>query len=146
MKIKYFLFAIITVSFISCAPLKINQYTKEGKIQKRDGKWVETNPTEQGDFVSKGRYKMGNKVGVWKTNIDGVKFQREAFRRDLIKTKVFHPNGIVKIKGQSTTETTDDYIHWFYKGDWKHYNENGKLIYIKKYHQGKPLDSISYQN
>ena len=142
---KYFLFAI-TVSFISCAPVKINQYTKEGKIQKRDGKWIETNSTEQGNYVSKGKYRTGTKVGIWKTNINGIQFQKDAYRKDLIKTKIFHSNGKVKIKGQSTTETTDNYIHWFYNGDWKHYNENGKLIYIKEYHRGKPLDSISYQN
>ena len=27
----------------------------------------------------------------------------------------------------------------------KYYNEKGKLIFIKKYNKGKPLDSISYQ-
>jgi hypothetical protein len=33
--------------------------------------------------------------------------------------------------------------HWYYYGDWKYYNENGKLLYIKKYNQGKKIDSIS---
>ncbi len=145
MKIKYFLFAI-TFIFVSCVPVGINQYIKDGKIQKRDGKWIETNATEEGEFVSKGKYKKGEKVGVWKTNIDGVKFQKEVYRKKLIKTRIFHPNGKVKVKGQSTTEITDDYIHWFYTGDCKHYNEKGILIYIKKYSKGKPLDSVSYQN
>lgn len=144
MRSQYFLLLML-VSLMSCVPAKFNQYSKEGRIQKRDGKWIETNSTEQGDLVSKGKYKKGEKVGVWKTNNDGVKFQKEVYRKKLIKTRIFHPNGKVKVKGQSTTEITDDYIHWFYTGDWKHYNENGKLIYIKKYNRGKPADSISYQ-
>lgn len=145
MKSKYFLLMMM-VSFVSCVPAKFNQYSKEGKLQKREGKWIEMNSTEQGDLISKGKYKKGVKVGVWKTNIDGVKYQKEVYRRDLIKTKIFHPNGKIKIKGKSTTEVADDYIHWFYTGDWKHYNEKRKLIYIKKYKRGKPIDSISYQN
>lgn len=142
---KYFLLSL-TISIISCAPSKINQYIKEDKIQKREGKWVETNATEQGNYVSKGKYRKGIKVGVWKTNINGIQLQKDAYRNDLIKTKIFQSNGKLKIKGQSSTEITDDYIHWFYNGDWKHYNEKGKLIYIKRYYRGKPLDSISYQH
>ncbi|QOW10021.1 hypothetical protein Q73A0000_06415 [Kaistella flava (ex Peng et al. 2021)] len=132
------------VSVVSCGPARINQYVKEDKIQKRNGKWIETNSTEQGDFVSKGKYRKGNKVGVWFTSIDNTNYQKDVYRKDIIKTRIFHPNGKTKIKGQSTTEVTDDFIHWFYSGDWKHYNEKGKLIYIKKYNRGKPLDSISY--
>lgn len=145
MKIKYFLFAI-TFIFVSCVPVEINQYIKDGKIQKRDGKWIETNATEEGEFVSKGKYIKGDKVRVWRTYIDNEIYQKDVYRKDLIKTKIFHPNGRIKIKGHSTTEITDDYIHWFYTGDWKYYNEKGKLIYIKKYSKGKPLDSVSYQN
>ena len=145
MNLKYFLLSL-TISLVSCAPVKINQYVKEDKIQKRDGKWVESNSTEQGNYVSKGKYRKGIKVGVWKTSINGMQFQKDAYRKDLIKTKIFHPNGKVKIKGQSKTEITDDYTHWFYVGDWKHYNEKGKLIYIKKYNRGKPADSVSYQH
>lgn len=143
MYFKYFLLAL-TISLVSCVPIKINQYVKEGKIQKRDGKWIENNPTEQANFVSKGKYRKGNKVGVWRTSVHDEKYQKDVYGKNLIKTKIFYPGGKIKVKGQSSTEITDDFIHWFYDGDWKYYDKQGKLIYIKKYHKGKPLDSIPY--
>ncbi|QBO59463.1 toxin-antitoxin system YwqK family antitoxin [Chryseobacterium salivictor] len=142
MKINYFLL-LITVSLVSCVPGKSNQYIKEAKIQKRNGKWVETNSTEQGDFVSKGKYRKGDKVGIWRTFIDDKIDQKEVYRKDKIKTQFFYPNGKIKIKGQSTTEVADNFIHWYYHGDWKYYNEKGKLIYIKKYDKGNKTDSIA---
>ncbi len=130
---------------MSCAPAKVNQYIKVDKVQIRDGKWKENVSTEHGDLVSIGKYRKGNKVGVWRSTLENNIYQKERYRKTFIKTKFYHPNGKIKIKGQSTTEITDDYIHWFYTGDWKHYDENGKMIYIKKYIKRKPSDSISVQ-
>ena len=144
MNIKY-IFLLFICTLLSCVPTKVNQHIKDGKVQKREGKWIESNATEHGIFVSKGKYKKGLKIGVWRTFIDHKIDQKEIYQKEVIKTKFFHPNGKVKKKGQSTTEVTDEYIHWYYNGDWKYYNEKGKLIFIKKYNKGKPLDSISYQ-
>lgn len=145
MQRKYFLLLII-VCAVSCSPAKINQYVKEDKVKKRNGKWIETNVTEQGEYISTGKYKKGVKVGVWRTLVDHQMYQKDVYGKDLIKTKIFYPTGKIKTRGQSTTEVGNDFIHWFYTGDWKYYNELGKLIYIKKYQAGKPSDSISYQN
>jgi hypothetical protein len=34
--------------------------------------------------------------------------------------------------GKNKSKTNDKYAHWFYFGDWN-FNEDGKLITIKKY-------------
>ncbi|MDI5888981.1 hypothetical protein [Flavobacterium yafengii] len=39
-------------------------------------------------------------------------------------------------------ETSDKYAHWFYFGDWNFFNEDGKLITIKKYNNGESLSEI----
>ena len=33
--------------------------------------------------------------------------------------------------------------NWYYYGDWKCYDENGKLETIKKYDNGKKTDSVA---
>lgn len=128
----------------SCTPTKINQYVKEGKVQHRDGRWVENYTNDEGELTAHGHYKKGRKVGVWNTFLQSHKFQKEVFRRDRSKTKFYHPNGRIKVRGQSKTETTDNFIHWYYAGDWKYYDDHGRLMYVKKYNKNQSADSISY--
>ena len=61
-------------------------------------------------------------------------------------TKLYHLNGKIMEKGQSKLDVSDVQRHWYYFGDWKYYDEKGKLKYIKKYANGKKIDSISFQN
>ena len=138
-----FYFIVLIFGFVSCGSSKVNQYVKEENARKRDGFWVQNYSADQGEIISKGKYKNGEKVGVWKTSLNGVRLQREAHRRNLIKTKIFYPNGKLKEKGNSITEITDEFRHWHYNGKWKYFDENGKLIYIKTYSKGAKVDSIS---
>ncbi|NMR34011.1 hypothetical protein HIO71_07275 [Chryseobacterium aquaticum] len=46
--------------------------------------------------------------------------------------------------GQSKMDVSKNERHWYYFGDWKSYNEKGNLQYIKKYEDGKKVDSISF--
>ncbi|QDP86366.1 hypothetical protein FNJ88_12690 [Chryseobacterium sp. SNU WT5] len=142
MKRNYLLLLLI-FGITSCSISKINQYVKDGKVQRREGRWVEENSSEEGIFISKGRYRDGEKIGIWRTSLNGNRYQREAFRKDLIKTKFYYPNGRIKEKGQSKMERDDDFRHWFYMGDWTHYNKSGQLMYIKTYHKDKKADSVA---
>lgn len=142
MKLQFCSILLVT-AFISCGSSEVNHYIKDGNARKRDGFWLENNSTDRGEIISKGKYKNGEKVGVWKTSLNGVRLQREAYRRNLIKTKVFHSNGKIKEKGNSITEITDEFRHWHYNGKWKYFDENGKLNYIKTYSKGTKVDSIS---
>lgn len=131
------------LSLCTCAPVKYNQYVKDGKLQKRDGYWKEPSSSEAGEFITKGKYKYGEKIRVWKTTLNGKPYQKEVYHGNLIKTKFYHPNGKVKQQGNSKMEITDNLRHWFYEGEWRYFNEKGKLIYIKNYHQGQKADSIN---
>ena len=47
-------------------------------------------------------------------------------------------------KGMSKVDISTNERHWYYFGDWKYYDEQGNLKYIKKYDKGKKVDSLSF--
>ena len=145
MKIKIISLLVIVVFFNSCSK-KINQYVVlENKTQKRNGKWKEVDINKKDTLVTFGKYKLGEKVGVWKTTFNGKIYQKEKIRNDISKITTFYPNGKIMEKGQTKLEITPDLRHWFYFGNWQYFSNDGKLEYIKKYHQGQKIDSISYK-
>ena len=143
--LKNILLTLLSVFvFVSCQT-KTNQYIKiSDKVQKRHGKWKEEYPTEEGTLIATGRYKMGEKVGVWKTYLEDKLYQTEKIRRKKIKMFVYHKNGNIMERGQSKLDISENERHWYYFGDWKFYDENGNLKYIKKYTYGKKIDSVSF--
>lgn len=143
--LKNFLLTLLSILvFVSCQT-KTNQYIKiSDKVQKRHGKWKEEYPTEEGTLITKGRYKMGEKVGVWKTFVGDKLYQKEKIGRKKTKMFVYHRNGNIMERGQTKLDISETERHWYYFGDWKFYDENGKLKYIKKYTDGKKIDSVSF--
>lgn len=136
-------FLLVFVVFVSCKT-KINQYIKDDKkISRRDGRWKEEYSADEGTLLATGKYRRGEKIGVWKMTLDGRRYQKDVIRKEITKTKRYFPNGRIMEKGKSKLEISDRERHWFYGGPWKYYNENGKLLYIKVYHQGQKIDSIS---
>ncbi|MBS1550129.1 MAG: hypothetical protein JSS94_09760 [Bacteroidetes bacterium] len=94
---------------------------------------------------STGKYKYGTKIGKWKSTLNEKIYQIDRIKNDITKTKFYYyANGKVKQMGQSRLEVTANESHWYYFGDWKYFNEKGKLLYLKKYADGKKIDSISY--
>lgn len=129
---------------VSCKT-QINQYIKdENKVNKRHGRWKEEYSSGDGKMVAAGRYKKGEKVGLWKTYLDNQLFQKDKIKNHITKTKVYHQNGKLMEQGQSRLDITKNERHWYYFGDWKYFDENGNLMYIKKYADGKKIDSISF--
>lgn len=130
----------------SCQTKKLNQYIRlSDKTKKRHGKWREEYSADGGTLTAVGKYKKGEKVGVWKTSFQNKPYQRDKIRKNMTKTKLYYPNGNIMERGQSRLDISDDQRHWYYYGDWKYYDENGKLKYIKKYADGKKIDSVSFR-
>lgn len=143
---NFVLISLISTIFASCKTKEINQYVKvENKWQKRQGKWKEEYSSDQGMLIAVGNYKMGEKIGIWKTTFEDKLYQKDKIRKNVTKTKLYHPNGKIMEKGMSKLDITDVQRHWYYFGDWKYYDDKGKLRYIKKYADGKKMDSISFQ-
>ncbi len=142
---KFSLLIPILLVQLSCHT-KINQYKEISKIQKqRDGKWIEKDSVGNAEFVMKGKYKKGEKIGVWKTYRNGKLYQKDKIKDSITITKVYFPNGKLMEKGQSKQIVTNNLRHWFYSGNWKYYDESGKLQYIKKYQDNNIVDSISFK-
>jgi len=70
-------------------------------------------------------------------------YQKDKTQNGVTKTKIFHPYGRIMEKSQSRLDVTENGRHWYYYGDWKYYDENGKLETIKKYDNGKKTDSVA---
>ena len=143
---RNFYFKLIILSFfVSCISktTKINQYAKdENGVRQRNGVWEETYTSDIGELVGKGKFKNGEKVGLWVTTYQGKVYQKERFKKDFCKVKIYHENGKISERGQTKTMKSDNSRHWFYDGAWKIYNEKGKHIFTRIYKQGTPLDSI----
>ncbi|SHM06764.1 hypothetical protein [Chryseobacterium polytrichastri] len=143
MKIR-FLFFLGFLVLVSCTT-KMNQYIKDqNKVNKRHGKWREEYSADEGTLVAIGKYKLGEKVGTWKTFLNQKMYQKDKVRKDITKTKKYYSNGNIMERGQSKLDISKTERHWYYFGEWKYYDNQGKPLYMKIYEQGKKADSISY--
>lgn len=141
---KNIIVTLLAVLFVSCQTKKINQYIKSpDNSQKRHGKWIEEYPVENGTLVGVGKYKNGEKIGVWRTTFHGKKYQKDKIRKSVIKTKFYHPNGKIMQKGKSRLDISDAERHWYYFGKWKYFDEKGKLERVRNYGGVQKNDSIS---
>ncbi len=128
---------------LSCST-KMNQYLKTDKnVQLRDGRWIEKERDPYGEYISKGRYIKGEKTGRWKTVYQGRKYHQEKFRKGYSVVKFYHPNGKLMETGRTETKILPQERIWQKTGNWKYYDDTGKLLLIKKYFDGQPIaDSI----
>lgn len=123
-----FIFTIfILISLLSCKP-KINQTVNNFP----EGKWITTDTL---DFIytTKGKYRKGIEVGIWKSFNNGKLVKKEKFKKNLCKTTFYFPNGKKQKQGYTKLVLEDSLLHWFYFGKWSFYNRNGKLDSIKNY-------------
>lgn len=134
-----------TIFLLIACTSNINQYKTIGKMNYRNGKWVEKDSVVDGLYVSKGKYKIGDKIGVWKTYFNNKLYQKDKTKDSLIKTKTYFTSRKLRQKGQSKLIKTDTTVHWYISGTWKYYNEKRHLLYEKTYHLIQKPDSISYQ-
>lgn len=132
------LLLIFMFSFSGCKT-KINQV--ENNLQ--EGKWV-TIDTLDYPYIAKGKYHKGIEIGTWKYFNNGKLERKERYKKDKCLTKYYYPNGKLKQKGYTRLVNNLKEVHWFYFGEWYNYDEDGKLIKIDTYADGKMIatDSI----
>ncbi|MEC3876789.1 hypothetical protein [Chryseobacterium salviniae] len=141
---KKYIILLLILSLVSCKT-KINQYIKdENNVNKRNGRWKEEYSSDEGILTAFGKYKKGEKVGIWKTYFNGKLNEKNKIKNTITKTKKYFPNGKLMEIGQSKINVSKNERHWFYFGDWKYYDQKGNLRYIKKYTDGKKMDSVSF--
>ncbi|PWA11247.1 toxin-antitoxin system YwqK family antitoxin [Flavobacterium laiguense] len=123
---------------IGCKSTPINQKINK----KREGLWVEQYEIDSSKYKSIGKYKNGDPVKKWRYYLNGKIIMREKYKDDYcIRTK-YHQNGKVESKGKTRLDNNEKHPHWFYTGDWKFFDEEGKPIQIKKYDDGKLISEV----
>ena len=135
---------LIIIPMVSCSsPKAINQYHKLPNGNKeRVGYWIEKESDESGEYLSKGNYEDGVKIGVWKTTLQGKRYHQEKIKKGIAKVKYFHPNGRLMEKGNTQFLNTESFVSWEKIEDWKYYDDKGKLKEIRTFAKKKRLDSI----
>lgn len=142
---KYFYLILISLIFIGCG---IN---KRDKNKLKHGLWITLKKTFEGNVKTRGRYKHGEAIGTWTTKINDTLSEKDKIKmvkNDTIKkyfayhifSKTYYPNGKIYESGESM-QTIDNAEmserHWYKFGQWNRYDENGKIILIKYYQEGK---------
>ena len=128
------LLSFITVLLAAgCKTAPINQKINK----KKEGKWVIIYNQDSIEYRSLEFYKNDEPIKKWKSYINGKKYKTEKYKNGVCLLKIYHQNGKIESKGKTKLESNNENSHWFYFGDWKFYDENGKLISIKKYKNGE---------
>lgn len=113
---KLFMFFFLTL--ISCKN-EVNQYqTVRKNVKLKTGKWVEKDDYPDQKYVSIGKYKKGEKTGVWKVYLNGALYQKDKFKDSITRTKFYYPDGKILKKGVSKTIEDHQTILWYYHGKW----------------------------
>jgi antitoxin component YwqK of YwqJK toxin-antitoxin module len=129
--ITFFLLLLLA----SCKTAPINQKADKKKV----GLWIEQEEIDSISYKSIGKYKNGDPVKKWRYYTNNKINKKEIYRKNKCIVIYYYPNKKIQSKGQTRTTTDSIETHWFYDGVWKYYDENGKLITIRKYENGNPI-------
>ena len=130
----YFVFAITLILLGSC---KVNRF-KDGL---RTGLWINDN-AEDG-FKSRGRYKKDREKGVWKYFYNDTLYQKDKYSGNNARVRLYHRNQKVSARGKTQIEFDGKMAHWYYNGDWKYFDPEGKLVRIVTYEKGDRIAEVA---
>jgi hypothetical protein len=103
----------------------------------RDGKWITTDSIESNMYKYVEKYNKGREVKTWKTYKNNNIFKKEKYKKHVCEVTYFGENKKIISKGQTKIKDSGNESHWFYFGEWKYYNNKGKLILLKNYENGE---------
>ena len=135
MKKYTFLICLVFLAITSCKPRLTNQTINK----KREGLWIEKYSLDSARYKSIGRYKNDEPIKKWRYYLDGKIIKKEKYKARFCKTRLYHKNGRLQSKGKTVLDTSGKYPHWYYDGEWKSYNNDGKLLSRRMYGEGQLL-------
>lgn len=138
MKYFYLLFIVGCISLVSCSTNKTINGLKCGK-------WITYDTINKESYKYIAYYRKGKEIKTWKTFKNNKIYKKEKNKSLNCFITYYHNNGKIAIEGQAKTIEEDKITHWYYYGDWKYFNENGKLIEIKKYEEGELKSEIEIE-
>jgi antitoxin component YwqK of YwqJK toxin-antitoxin module len=124
------IFAALLLILIGC---KTNQI----KNKKREGFWVELYEQDTSKYKSKGYYQASDPKKTWRYYLNGKLIKKEKYKLGICNTTFYFKNGKIESQGQTNLSETTTETHWFYNGNWRYYDEKGKLTCIRNYNNGE---------
>ena len=142
MKKLALLLSFVFLWLSSCKTNLINQ-----KIdRKKEGVWIEKYSLDSAQYKSIGKYRNDEPIKKWNYYQNSVLIKSEKYRRKYCLTRFYHLNGTIQSKGKTFLDSSTQYAHWYYSGNWKFYNEKGKLIAKRFYEKGNLVSETIVQN
>jgi len=134
---RYPLFSFLLLLILSgCKTNQINQKTSKG----REGLWIEEYALDSSKYKSVGKYHNGDPIKKWNYYLNDKIIKKEKYRQNICHTTYYYKDGTIQSKGKTKFVADKQDTHWFYFGDWKYYDQTGKLSEIKKYDEGKLVE------
>ena len=131
----FVLTAFIVIGLSSCKTNKtINHH--------REGKWVFKDTVNGVLYKSKGKYKQSHEIKTWKYFENRKLVKIEKYEKNICHSKTFDEKGRTTSIGKSMIMEENNETHWYLTGDWIFFDENGKIIGIKKYEKGELVSEI----
>ncbi|WP_428429903.1 hypothetical protein [Pedobacter sp.] len=135
------IFVLFFIQFLlSC---KINQYRNWNRV----GKWIETREVDGVKYKFVGHYKMnGYEKGVWRNYANNVLVSKEIYINDTCHTTNYRTNGTVVSSGKTITDRSGgDKLRWYYIGQWKYFDDQGDLEFIRFFVNGRENGEIKIE-
>jgi antitoxin component YwqK of YwqJK toxin-antitoxin module len=138
---KIFITLFLALTLIGCKTSSINQ--KENK--KKVGLWIEEYSIDTTKYKSVGKYKKGDPTRKWLYYTNNTITKKEIYRKNKCIITNYNANGTIESQGKTKLVVTGPETHWFYYGDWKYYDKNGKLLTVRKYDNGQFISETKMQ-
>lgn len=135
---KSILFALTAFIIIGLSSCKTNKTINHH----REGKWVFKDTVNGVLYKSKGKYKQSREIKTWKYFENRKLVKIEKYEKNICHSKTFDEKGRTTSIGKSMIVEENNETHWYLTGDWIFFDENGKIIGIKKYVKGELVSEI----
>ncbi len=129
---RLLLFLIFTLIF-ALYGCKTNKTVNHDRV----GKWVYKDTVNGVLYKSKGRYKKSIEIKTWKYYENRKLVKTEKYSNGICNIKTFDHKGNLTSTGQSMMVEEQDGTHWYIIGEWTFFDQNGKVIGIKKFDKGE---------
>lgn len=118
----------------------LNRLDKQGR---KTGRWINYADSAKTIKLFEGRFRKDKPKGraYFYTNA-GVLDRVEQNRFRKLKTTFYYPNGLLRMSGNARLENLPDRIHYYYYGQWKAYDDSGKLAKYYYYRKGRLIKTV----
>ena len=126
------------ISVLILASCKVNGYRNGLK----HGLWINKYVDGQITQKSRGRFKNGRETGTWKYKHGKDLYKKEKYNGTTSTVRFYHPNSKIAATGMTMVDFNGIELHWYYHGDWKYFDTQGKPFKVVTYKKGNLVAEV----